>query len=46
VKRLYPFLNKNNTAGLNAEGVEQVLSAPWRDEMVTDIIETPDESPQ
>jgi len=29
-------------AGLHAEGVEQVLSAPWWDEMVTDIIETPD----
>ncbi|MCI5145694.1 MAG: hypothetical protein D3923_09220 [Candidatus Electrothrix sp. AR3] len=38
-------------AGLNADGVDQVLSAPWWDEMVTDIIETPDfcepdESPQ
>ncbi|MCW5201838.1 hypothetical protein VU12_02735 [Desulfobulbus sp. US4] len=29
-------------AGLHAEGVEQVLSAPWWAEMVTDIIETPD----
>ena len=29
-------------AGLHAEGVGQVLSAPWWDEMVTDIIETPD----
>lgn len=38
-------------AGLHAEGVEQVLSASWWEEMVTDIIETPDfcepdESPQ
>ncbi|MCI5221317.1 MAG: hypothetical protein D3924_01195 [Candidatus Electrothrix sp. AR4] len=38
-------------AGLNADGVEQVLSALWWEEMVTDIIETPDfcapdESPQ
>ena len=29
-------------AGLHAEGVEQVLSAPWWTEMITDIIETPD----
>ena len=38
-------------AGLNADGAGQVFSAPWWDEMVTDIIETPDfcepdESPQ
>ncbi len=38
-------------AGLNAEGVSRLLNAPWWDEMVTDIIETPDycepeESPQ
>ncbi|KPJ77835.1 MAG: hypothetical protein AMJ54_06615 [Deltaproteobacteria bacterium SG8_13] len=29
-------------AGLNAEGVELILSAPWWEEMVADIIETPD----
>ena len=29
-------------AGLNAEGVKQILHVPWWDEMVTDIIETPD----
>jgi len=29
-------------AGLNAEGVRQILSVPWWDEMVADIIETPD----
>ncbi|WP_339136952.1 MAG: hypothetical protein WGN25_03340 [Candidatus Electrothrix sp. GW3-4] len=44
-------MNKNNTEGLNAEGVEQGLFAPWWGEMVTDFIETPafcepDESPE
>ena len=29
-------------AGLNAEGVKLVLGARWWEEMVTDIIETPD----
>jgi hypothetical protein len=29
-------------AGLNAEGVKRLLRAPWWDEMVTDIIETPE----
>mgnify|MGYP006299099707 CR=1 FL=1 len=29
-------------AGLNTEGVKQILQAPWWEEMVTDIIETPD----
>ena len=29
-------------AGLNAEGVKRILHAPWWEEMVTDIIETPD----
>jgi len=29
-------------AGLNAEGVKQILGAPWWEEMVTDIIETPE----
>lgn len=29
-------------AGLNAEGVKRVLGAPWWQEMVTDIIETPE----
>lgn len=29
-------------AGLNADGVRQVRQAAWWDEMVTDIIETPD----
>ena len=29
-------------AGLNAEGVKLILGSPWWEEMVTDIIETPD----
>ncbi len=29
-------------AGLNAKGVKRLLCVPWWDEMVTDIIETPD----
>lgn len=29
-------------AGLNAEGVKRLLHVPWWDEMVTDIIETPE----
>ncbi len=29
-------------AGLNAEGVKRILHVPWWEEMVTDIIETPD----
>jgi hypothetical protein len=38
-------------AGLNAEGVKRILGVPWWEEMVADIVETPDmcdpgESPQ
>jgi hypothetical protein len=29
-------------AGLKVDGVKQVRQAPWWDEMITDIIETPD----
>ena len=29
-------------AGLNAEGSESVLSAEWWDEMVADVLETPE----
>ena len=29
-------------AGLNAKGVKRLLCVPWWEEMVTDIIETPD----
>ncbi len=39
---LSPTAGEMVGAGLHAEGVEQVLSAPWWAEMVTDIIETPD----
>jgi hypothetical protein len=38
-------------AGLNVEGVKRILRVPWWEEMVRDIVETPDmcdagESPQ
>jgi hypothetical protein len=29
-------------AGLDPEGSQSVLSAPWWDEMVTDVVETPE----
>jgi len=29
-------------AGLNPEGVKSIIQAPWWEEMVTDIIETPE----
>ena len=29
-------------AGLNSKGVKQILGVPWWEEMVTDIVETPD----
>ena len=29
-------------AGLNAEGAKRILSVPWWEEMVEDIVETPD----
>jgi len=29
-------------AGLNPDGVKRILNVPWWDEMVEDIIETPD----
>jgi hypothetical protein len=29
-------------AGLNVEGTRRLLQVPWWDEMVTDIVETPD----
>jgi hypothetical protein len=28
--------------GLNVDGSQRILSAPWWDEMVTDIVETPE----
>ena len=29
-------------AGLNPEGSQKVLAAPWWDEMVSDVVETPE----
>ena len=37
-----PDLQELTGAGLNAEGSNRLLSMPWFDEMVTDVIETPD----
>ena len=37
-----PSLNDMTGAGLNMEGSKTILEAEWWDEMVTDIIETPD----
>ena len=37
-----PSLNDMTDAGLNMEGSKSILEAEWWDEMVTDIIETPD----
>ena len=39
---LSPTAEEMIGAGLHGEGVGQVLSGPWWEEMVTDIIETPD----
>ena len=39
---LAPTQEEMLAAGLNDEGVIQILHVPWWDEMVTDIIETPD----
>ena len=39
---LAPTEEEMISAGLNAEGVKQLLHVPWWEEMVTDIIETPD----
>ena len=37
-----PTIDDMREAGLNAEGCGQILNAPWWDEMITDIIETPE----
>ena len=37
-----PTADEMIAAGLNAGGARRLLSFPWWDEMVTDIIETPD----
>ena len=39
---LAPSKEEMIKAGLNSEGVEVILHAPWWEEMVTDIIETPE----
>ena len=37
-----PSPDELEQAGLNAEGCRPILEAPWWDEMVSDIVETPD----
>ena len=37
-----PAADEMARAGLNAEGSGQILAAPWWDEMVADIVETPE----
>lgn len=39
---LTPSKEEMIRAGLNPEGVKTILHAPWWEEMVTDIIETPE----
>ena len=39
---LAPSKEEMIRAGLNSEGVKAILHAPWWEEMVTDIIETPE----
>jgi len=37
-----PSLDDMVAAGLHPEGSEGILSAPWWDEMVADVVETPE----
>lgn len=37
-----PTADELDAAGLNREGCRQILGAPWWDEMVADVVETPD----
>ncbi len=37
-----PSLADMTAAGLDPEGSQSVLTAPWWDEMVTDVVETPE----
>jgi hypothetical protein len=37
-----PTIDEMAQAGLNLEGCRQILGAPWWDDMVTDIVETPE----
>ena len=39
---LSPSKEEMIRAGLNPEGVKAILHAPWWEEMITDIIETPE----
>lgn len=39
---LAPTQEEMMGSGLNAKGVKRILNVPWWEEMVTDIIETPD----
>jgi len=46
-----PTADQMAGAGLSAEGSRQILDSPWWDEMVVDIVETPemcdpDDSPE
>lgn len=36
-----PTADQMTRAGLNPEGCRQILDAPWWDEMVADVVETP-----
>jgi hypothetical protein len=37
-----PSVDEMTAAGLNADGSERILAAAWWDEMVTDVLETPE----
>jgi hypothetical protein len=37
-----PSVAEMAAAGLNAEGSQSILGAPWWDEMVTEVVETPE----
>ena len=37
-----PSTDEMVAVGLNADGCRQILAAPWWDEMVEDIVETPE----
>jgi hypothetical protein len=37
-----PSIDEMTEVGLNPDGSSQILHAPWWDEMIDDIIETPD----
>lgn len=39
-----PAIDEMTEVGLDAEGCRQILDAAWWDEMVTDIVETPEMS--